>query len=106
MNQVATKNHESIYGALDDIRFVNVEIIKKVSDWAQQNKTDSDMYPFFLFEGVNYLIKMINDNVDVINSLNSKAVKYLSPPNPFYLSKDGNKASMSQTQQSEIDSCM
>jgi hypothetical protein len=43
---------------------------------------------------------MINDNVHVLNLLNSKAVKFLSPPNPFYLSRDGNKASMSQTQQS------
>jgi len=43
---------------------------------------------------------MINDNIHVLNLLNSKAVKFLSPPNPFYLSRDGNKASMSQTQQS------
>ena len=49
---------------------------------------------------------MINDNTNVINVLNGKAVKFLSPPNPFYLSRDGNKASMSQTQQTEIDNCM
>ena len=49
---------------------------------------------------------MINDNVNVINILNGKAVKFLSPPNPFYLSRDGNKSSMSVTQQQEIDKCM
>ena len=49
---------------------------------------------------------MINDNANVINVLNSKAVKFLSPPNPFYLSRDGNKAIMSQTQQTEIDNSM
>jgi hypothetical protein len=42
---------------------------------------------------------MINDNVNIINILNGKAVKFLSPPNPFYLSRDGNKFSMSLTQQ-------
>lgn len=49
---------------------------------------------------------MINDNVNIINILNGKAVKFLSPPNPFYLSRDGNKFSMSLTQQQEIDKCM
>lgn len=49
---------------------------------------------------------MINDNTNVINVLNGKAVKFLSPPNPFYLSRDGNKASMSHTQQLEIDNSM
>lgn len=49
---------------------------------------------------------MINDNTNAINVLNSKAVKFLSPPNPFYLSRDGNKTSMSQTQQTQIDNSM
>ena len=57
-------------------------------------------------EGKNYLIKMINDNTEIIKVLNSKVVKFLSPPNPFFISRDGNKASMSHTQQSEIDDCM
>jgi hypothetical protein len=52
-----------------------------------------------MYEGNNYLVKIINDNTNVINTLNSKSVKFLSPPNPFYLSRDGNKSSMSQTQQ-------
>ncbi len=95
-----------MYTHLDDIRFVNFEIVKKIGEWSEANTSQSEIHPFFLYEGNNYLIRMINDNANVINVLNSKAVKFLSPPNPFYLSRDGNKASMSQTQQTEIDNSM
>jgi hypothetical protein len=59
-----------------------------------------------MYEGRNYLIKMVSDNAIVIDILNVGTFKFLSPPNPFYLSKDGNKSSMSQTQQTEINDCM
>lgn len=60
----------------------------------------------FFLDGKNYLIKMINDNTDLINALNSKTFKFLTPPNPFFISRDGNRGSMSQTEQDNISECM
>lgn len=45
---------------------------------------------------------MANDNADLINLANFKKTKFISPPNPFFLSEDGNLSSMSPQQQQDI----
>lgn len=45
---------------------------------------------------------MANDNADLINLANFKKTKFISPPNPFFLSEDGNLRSMTQQQQNDI----
>ena len=49
---------------------------------------------------------MSNDNADMINLANFKKTKFISPPNPFFLSEDGNITSMPQTQKEQIDRCI
>ena len=48
---------------------------------------------------------MSNDNVDLINIANFKKTKFISPPNPFFLSEDGNISSMTQKQKDDINIC-
>ena len=85
---------------IDDLRFMNFEIIAKVNQWKQQNNVDGDDFEaMFFHENRNYLNKMINDNIDIINGLNHKRVVYMTPPNPFFLSSDGNKSNMPKTEQ-------
>jgi len=39
---------------------------------------------------------MVYDNGRIINSANQRKIgNFISPPNPFFLSQDGNKESMS-----------
>lgn len=48
--------------------------------------------PIFIFEDQNYLSKMVYDNANVISAVNlKKQVNFISPPNPFFLTQDGNK---------------
>ena len=49
---------------------------------------------------------MGNDNADMINIANFKKTKFISPPNPFFLSEDGNISSMSQQQKEQIERCV
>jgi hypothetical protein len=42
---------------------------------------------------------MVNDNANIINFVNKKNVYFISPPNPFFLTQDGNKQGMSSHQQ-------
>jgi hypothetical protein len=43
-------------------------------------------------------LKINNDNADLINAANFKKTKFISPPNPFFLSQDGNLTGMSAKQ--------
>jgi hypothetical protein len=55
---------------------------------------------------MNYLLKINNDNADMINLANFKKTKFISPPNPFFLSEDGNIQGMSAKQKQDINDCM
>ena len=55
---------------------------------------------------MNYILKMANDNADLINLANFKKTKFISPPNPFFLSEDGNLTSMAPNQKEQIDRCL
>jgi hypothetical protein len=45
---------------------------------------------------------MVYDNANLINLLDKKNVKFISPPNPFFISQDGNKQGMSQNSINKI----
>jgi hypothetical protein len=45
----------------------------------------------------------MNDNAQIINIANFKKTKFISPPNPFFLSEDGNIHGMSSKQQTNIN---
>ncbi len=49
---------------------------------------------------------MIYDNANLINIINKKTKKFISPPNPFFISDDGNKQGMSTKQQLQIEEAM
>jgi hypothetical protein len=51
---------------------------------------------------MNYLLKINNDNVDLINVANFKKTKFISSPNPFFLSEDGNISGMGEKQRKDI----
>lgn len=60
-----------------------------------------------MYEEQNYLCKIIYDNANVITKVNSKKSGiFISPPNPFFLSQDGNKESMSQKEKYRIEEAM
>ena len=101
-NEKNEKNKMHEY--LDDVRFVNFEIVKKINEWKKSHEISE--CPVFIVDNGNYLIKMINDNANILKNLNEKRALFLSPPNPFFLSCDGNKTSMSHTQQQDIEECM
>lgn len=42
----------------------------------------------------------------MINLANFKKTKFISPPNPFFLSEDGNLQGMSAKQKQDINDCM
>jgi hypothetical protein len=46
---------------------------------------------------------MIYDNANIINLVNKKDIHFISPPNPFFISQDGNKQGMSNTLQNKIE---
>lgn len=52
---------------------------------------------------MNYLLKINNDNADLINIANFKKTKFISPPNPFFLSEDGNINGMGDKQRKDIN---
>ena len=97
INQFSGNYLKVLFEDIDDIRFLNFEIITHVQEWKTQWKTPK-AEPVFYSHGMNYLLKMSNDNADMINLANFKKTKFISPPNPFFLSEDGNLTSMHQTQ--------
>ncbi len=42
----------------------------------------------------------------MINLANFKKTKFISPPNPFFISEDGNLQGMSSKQKDDINICM
>lgn len=74
-----------LFEDIDDIRFLNFEIISLIQEWKGQWRTPKSE-PVFYWGAINYLLKMGNDNADLINLANFKKTKFISPPNPFFLS--------------------
>lgn len=62
--------------------------------------------PVFYEGPTNYLLKISNDNADMINLANFKKTKFISPPNPFFLTEDGNVQGMTGKQKQDIADCM
>ena len=106
VNQFTGSQIKALFEDIDDIRFLNFEIIGLVERWKEQWKAEGLPEPVYYDCGMNYLLKISNDNVDMINLANFKKTKFVSPPNPFFLSEDGNIGSMSQEQKSQINECM
>lgn len=51
--------------------------------------------------------KMVYDNGIIINTANQRKIcNFISPPNPFFLSQDGNKESISVKLKENIESTM
>jgi hypothetical protein len=67
---------------------------------------EGEAEPVFYEGNMNYLLKINNDNADMINLANFKKTKFISPPNPFFLSEDGNLQGMSGKQKQDINDCM
>jgi len=59
---------------------------------------EGESEPVFYEGAVNYLLKIGNDNADMINLAKFKKIKFILPPNPFFLSEDGNLQTMSVNQ--------
>lgn len=106
INQFTGNYIKALFEDIDDIRFLNFEIINLVQKWKQQWRADGEMEPVFFDNGINYLLKINNDNADMINLANFKKTKFISPPNPFFLSEDGNLQGMSFKQKQDINDCM
>jgi hypothetical protein len=105
VNQFSGNYLKALFEDIDDIRFLNFEIIGLIQEWKTQWRIASSE-PVFYDCGMNYLLKMSNDNADMINIANFKKTKFISPPNPFFLSEDGNLNSMAPSQKEQIDRCI
>jgi len=96
INQFTGNNIKNLFEDIEDIRFLNFEIVNGIVSWKKHWKIEEAIEPVFYEDGVNYLLKISNDNADMINLANFKKTKFISPPNPFFLSEDGNLQGMSQ----------
>ena len=77
INQFSGNYLKSLFEDIDDIRFLNFQIISLVQEWKNQWRAGS-VEPFFYEGGTNYLLKMGNDNADMINLANFKKTKFIS----------------------------
>lgn len=100
-NQFTGSDLKKLFSDIDDIRFLNLEIFSLIQQWKQLWRTSSTE-PLFYEGASNYLLKMANDNADLINIANFKKTKFISPPNPFFFSEDGNAKGMTQQQEQDI----
>jgi hypothetical protein len=106
INQFTGSSIKNLFEDIEDIRFLNFEIVTGIVNWKKSWGIAEGIEPVFYEEGVNYLLKISNDNADMINLANFKKTKFISPPNPFFLSEDGNLQGMSQKQKENISECM
>ncbi len=65
------------------------------------------MQPIFFKNDQNYINKMVYDNAIIINTANQRKLSnFISLPNPFFLSQDGNIKLMGQKIKENIELAM
>jgi hypothetical protein len=106
INKFSGTQAKALFEDVDDIRFLNFEIISGIQRWKEEWRVEGHPEPVFYDGPTNYLLKISNDNADMINLANFKKTKFISPPNPFFLTEDGNVQGMTGKQKQDIADCM